>query len=164
MSQEVEKRHRSHINQLRLGTHNNFYLQKDYNEFGESSFKFKILYEFDDKLECQSKEIELINTHSNLYNIVKDSSVGGDIFTHNPRKEELRELRHKQMSGKSNHQYGKAKTEKMINSVKEANSKKVIINEILYDSGTIARKVLDIPHSTLSYRLKSSNYPDWNYA
>ncbi|MGR5910647.1 hypothetical protein ACT7C4_21190 [Bacillus pacificus] len=63
---------------------------------------------------------------------MKLTAIGGDIFTNNPRKEEIREIRRKQMSGKGNHQYGKAKTIKMIEAVKQANSRAVIVEGIYY--------------------------------
>lgn len=148
---------------LRSNTHNNILLQSDWNEYGEQSFSFTIAYEFSNLQQCMDKEMELVNSLDNLYNIVKDSSKGGDIFTNNPRKEEIRKMRIKQMSGKANHQYGKPKTEKMINSVKEANSKKIIIEGKIYDSLTSASKELGIGITTVSYRLNSKTFENWNY-
>lgn len=84
MSQEYEKRWRSHVNQLRLGKHNNTLLQNDWLEFGENDFTFTLLDEFEDYILCQEKEMSIINKSNpdQLYNIVKDSSIGGDVFSH----------------------------------------------------------------------------------
>lgn len=46
-----------------------------------------------------------INMKGSLVNISTGGD-GGDVFTNNPRKEEIREMRRKQMSGSGNHRYG----------------------------------------------------------
>lgn len=167
MSQEYEKRWRAHKNQLRLGKHNNVSLQSDWLEYGEDDFEFSLLHEFQDSELCQQTEMSIINNSDaqQLYNIVKDTSIGGDVFSHNPRKEEIRQQKVDQMSGKNNHQYGKPKTEKMINSVKEANSKAVIIEGKEYPSLTEASEILKVKITTLCNRLKSPSerFKNWNY-
>jgi hypothetical protein len=53
--------------------------------------------------------IEIIGTRINLKGSLVNISTGGDggdIFTNNPRKEEIREMRRQQMSGTGNHRYG----------------------------------------------------------
>ncbi|TVY05504.1 hypothetical protein FPZ49_29870 [Paenibacillus cremeus] len=45
-----------------------------------------------------------------------------------PDKENIRKMRVSQMSGTGNHQYQKPKTQRMIQSVKDANSKPIIVN------------------------------------
>ncbi len=53
--------------------------------------------------------IEIIGTRINLKGSLVNISTGGDggdNFTNNPRKEEIREMRRKQMSGTGNHRYG----------------------------------------------------------
>lgn len=165
MSQELEKRKRSHINQLRLNKHNNYNLQIDWNTYGGENFKFETLHSFEEVDDCREFEIKLINEApvEILYNIVKDSSVGGDVFTNNPRKEELRQMKKSQMTGVNNHQYGKVKSVKMINSVKEANSKKIEVDGIIYKSLTECANQLQMKITTISYRLKSNNFENWNY-
>lgn len=165
MSQEYDKRKRAHTNMLRSNTHNNLELQLDWNRYGEDEFSFNIVDSFDTKEECMIAEMERVAFTDNTYNIVKDKSVGGDIFTHNPRKEIIRDMRVKQMTGKGNHQYGKVKSEKMINSVKEANSKRISIDDEVYISITEASKSLNIGISTIVYRLnsKSERFDKWFY-
>lgn len=53
------------------------------------------------------------------------------------------------MSGKGNHQYGKLKTERMINSVKASNSKKIIVEGKNYNSITEFSKVSGIGLTTI---------------
>lgn len=167
MSQEYEKRWRSHINQLRLGKHNNYHLQEDWLQYGEDDFTFELLHEFNEKELCMQKEIETINScdEAVLYNIVKDVSIGGDGFTHNPRKDEIRELKSKSVSGSKNPMYGKPKSDKMLSSVKEANSKPVVIKGIEYKSLTEASEKLGMRHNIISYRINatSDKFREWTY-
>lgn len=163
-SVEYEKRKRAHLNMLRSGSHFNHRLQKDWNELGEESFSFHVLEEVCSE-DIGEKEMEIINSNwGNLYNIIRDSHIGGDYFTNHPDKEALRKMKSEQMSGTNNHQYGKPKTEKMINSVKRANSKKVSIDGVVYPSATEASRVLGIGATTIHYRIhhsKSDKYRDW---
>lgn len=53
--------------------------------------------------------IEIIGTRINMKGSLVNISTGGDggdNFTNNPRKEEIREMRRQQMSGSGNHKYG----------------------------------------------------------
>lgn len=150
---------------LRNNIHNNFFLQKDWSEYGEESFVFKVLKSFEYRSEAETHEMYLINTTPNVYNIVRDKSVGGDYFTHNPRKEKIRQQKSLQMSGKNNHQYGKPKTKKMLKAVKKANSKPVKIEGVNFASIAEASRILKINDTTISYRLKSDSerFKKWNY-
>ena len=141
------------------------YLQEDIKKYGKDKFIREIIKNYYTTEELEKAEEELIlKTNAvyddNYYN-VKLSSVGGDIFTTNPRKEELREMRKQQMSGQGNHQYGKPKTEKMISSVKKANSRAIEIDGIKYESTSKASRTLGIGHTTIGYRLDSDNYPEY---
>ncbi|RSL29239.1 hypothetical protein D7Z54_32395, partial [Salibacterium salarium] len=91
---------------LRNNEHNNAELQEDWNKYGESSFSFEILGEYGTEEESMRREQELIDrTIGSSYNI--GSSVnGGDLFTNNPRKEDIREIRRQQASGKNNPMHG----------------------------------------------------------
>ena len=141
------------------------YLQEDIKKYGKDKFIKEIIKNYYTTEELEKAEEELIlKTNAvyddNYYN-VKLSSVGGDIFTTNPRKEELREMRKQQMSGQGNPQYGKPKTEKMISSVKKANSRAIEIDGIKYESTSKASRTLGIGHTTIGYRLDSDNYPEY---
>lgn len=146
------------------------YLKEDIKKYGKDKFTKTIIKDYYTTEELEKAEEELIlKTNAvyddNYYN-VKLSSVGGDIFTTNPRKEEIREMRKQQMRkqqmrGQGNHQYGKPKTEKMINSVKKANSRAIEIEGIKYESTSEASRILSIGHTTIGYRLDSDNYPEY---
>ena len=77
---------------------------------------------------------------------------------YNSRKEETRKLKQKIFSGENNPMYGKEKTDKMINSVKEANSKPIEIDGKKYKSITEASDVIGVKKTTITYRLDSKNF------
>lgn len=141
------------------------YLKEDIKKYGRDSFSKEIVKNYYSHKELEQAEEELIlqtnAVHDDNYYNVKLSSVGGDIFTTNPRKEELRALRKKQMSGEGNHQYGKPKTKVMVESVKKANSRAIEIDGVEYPSTSTASKSLGVGHTTIGYRLDSDNYPTY---
>lgn len=141
------------------------YLKRAIIKYGKENFVRVILEEAysDEELnQLEEQYIERFNAVNSLqYYNIKMTSIGGDVFTYNPRKEMIRQMRKKQMSGDNNHQYGKQKTEKMINSVKKANSRAVRIDGKVYSSQSKAAKILGIKITTLSYRLDSKNWPSY---
>ena len=67
--------------------------------------------------------IEIIGTRINFKGSLVNISTGGDggdVFTNNPRKEEIREMRRKQMSGSGNHRFGIKLEETPSHKAKEA--------------------------------------------
>jgi len=141
------------------------YLKRAIKKYGKSNFTRKILDEASSNKELNELEEFYIKKFNavespNYYNI-KHTSIGGDVFTCHPRKEEIRKMRVQQMLGKSNHQYGKPKTEKMLNSVKESNSRSVSVQGVIYTSHKEASTALGINATTLGYRLDSDNYPEY---
>lgn len=143
------------------------YLKRAMKKYGKENFKRKILF-----LAMNEKELnELEETIIDLFDVVKSkqyynlkrTSIGGDVFTDNPRKEIIREMRREQMSGKGNHQYGKQKTDKMIASVKEANSKKIIVDGVYYESITDCHNKTGVSISTIHYRLNSDGFANYHY-
>ncbi|MFK7678638.1 GIY-YIG nuclease family protein [Bacillus sp. Wb] len=165
-SQEVEKRWRAHKNMLRRSLHNNTLLQNDWNLYGEDAFLFEILHEFNDLDESIIKEQEYIDDDSVIKYNISDAKAGGDTFTNNPRKEEIRKLKSINSSGENNPMYGKPKSDLMIKRVKEANSKPVTIDGIKYSSAIEASRTLNVKPTTVNYRIqsKSSRFENWNYA
>lgn len=134
---------------------------------GKENFSKEIICLCETADELNSKEEEYITkfdavNSKDFYNI-KLSSIGGDIFTNHPEKERIRKLRQNQMSGEGNHQYGKPKTEKMIESVKKANSKAVYCDGIYFESVKQASEITGIKETTLCYRLKSNSIKFVNY-
>jgi hypothetical protein len=122
---------------------------------------------------CQAysdEELNMLEEHYiKMYNAVESpdyyniklTSIGGDTFTTNPNKEITRELKRQNMSGERNHQHGKTKTQRMITSVKEANSRAVQIDGVTYKSQSEAARQLNMNVTTINYRLDSDTYPTW---
>lgn len=163
-SQEIEKRWRAHKNMLRRGNHNNSLLQAEWSLYGENSFEFKKLHIYETLTEAELKEQEYIDDLSyDKYNI-SDAMDGGDTFTNNPKKEHTRKLKSMNAKGKNNPMYGKPKSELTIRRIKEANSKKVVIDGVEYESLTNASKTLGLGITTVSYRLNSNTFTNWKYA
>lgn len=149
---------------LRANTHNNQWLQDNFNEFGEDNLIFEIIHRFgdlQDSIDCEQAYID--NNGIEKYNISNSSVCGGDIFTHNPRKEDLRNMRRNQMSGEGNHQYGKPKTKKMIESVKKSNSKPIVVDGVEYESISEFSATSGVKHTTVSYRLNSDTFKNYKY-
>lgn len=164
-SQEIEKRFRSHKNMLRKNEHSNYYLQKDWIEYGEEDFEFIIIHDFNNLEESIRQEQMYIDDNIGVGYNVGSATNGGDVMTHNPRKEETRALKQKIFSGEGNPMYGREKTQKMIDSVKEANSKKVSIDGTIFSSVTEAANAYNIKVNTACYRLssKTERFKNWFY-
>lgn len=141
------------------------YLKRAISKYGKENFIRTILEEAYSDEELNKLEEEYITrfdaVQSPQYYNIKSTSVGGDIFTTHPRKEEIRRMRIQQMSGEGNHQYGKPKTAKMINSVKEANSRAVEVDGVKYKSQSEAARQLDMGISTMNFRLDSDGFPNY---
>jgi len=141
------------------------YLKRAIKKYGKDNFSKEILEEANSSEELNLLEEKYIlmfdAVNSDLFYNIKLTSIGGDVFTYNPRKEEIRDMRKKQMSGNNNHQYGKPKTKKMIDSVKKSNSKPVQIDGIIYGSLREASISLNIKETALSYRLSSDSFPSY---
>lgn len=64
-------RKKTHLEGLFNKCHHNKHLQKDFNKYGASSFKFEIIKHFDKEQEMLVYEYQMINSKSNVYNILK---------------------------------------------------------------------------------------------
>lgn len=143
------------------------YVKRAIKKYGSENFSREILFLALDQEELDELEIlciELSNAvESDKYYNLKKTAKGGDTFTHNPNKEKTRELYRKIRSGERNSQYGKPKSEKMIQAVKEANSKKIMVDGIVYNSIAEGSKALGIKVTTLCFRLKSEYKHNYLY-
>lgn len=143
------------------------YLKRAINKYGAENFNREILFlalTEEELNEVEEFTIDICGAvNSNEYYNLKKTSIGGDIFTHNPEKEKIRKMRVKQMSGKNNHQYGKVKSQKMIESVKKSNSKKIVVDNKIYNSITEFSNISGIGITTISYRLNSPYYFNYRY-
>ena len=74
-SKNVINRWGSHIEDLRKGTHCNYRLQRDFDQFGESTFNFEIIYVTDRHIprgDLIMLEQGYIDTSKPFYNITKN--------------------------------------------------------------------------------------------
>lgn len=141
------------------------YLKDAVSKYGKDNFTREILAEATTKYELEALEESMIHYYNavedpNYYNL-KQTSIGGDTFTNNPNKEHTRALKSLNSRGKNNPQYNATKSERMIKAVKTANSKQVVAEGILYPSLTEAGVALNIPVSTVNYRLDSESFPNY---
>lgn len=133
------------------------YLKRAIKKHGSHNFSREIIFQAKTKKELEEKEEFYIKEYNaaedpNFYNL-KETSIGGDTFTHHPDKEGYAFKKSIRAQGENNPQYNKPKTEKMINAVKKANSRAVIVEGQEFASGAEASRVLGIPQSTIGYRL-----------
>lgn len=164
---------KKYIGKCQYGRKNNWqnylgsgvYLKRAIEKYGKENFFRIIIDEANSEEELRDIEeyyidmFDAVNS-KDFYNL-SPHSIGGDIFSHHPEKERIRGLRIKQMSGSGNHQYGKEKTAKMIESVRKANSKKIEIDGVVYSSGVEASKALNINTTTICYRLSSDKFKNY---
>ena len=92
-STNIEKRFNTHKYKLLNQCHDNIFLQRAYNADGDSNFKFEIIHNCE--TEEDAKDIELtyltnMDIRNSLYNLNFNNS-GGDLLTHHPDKEAIRE-------------------------------------------------------------------------
>lgn len=103
-----EKRYRSHINGLRGLYHDNKKMEKEFHEFGEESFKFRVLCVTKSKEErfgIEESIIQTLKTYEHGYNLTMDGR-GKYILS-----DETREKMRNNTLGESNPFYGKKHTE-----------------------------------------------------
>jgi len=110
-SKDVDRRWWEHINELNKNTHVNKKLQNAWNFYGKDNFKFEIIEEVNDDKILLEREQYYLDTfqpyRNNIgYNIALNSS-GGDNFTHNPNKENIRQQLSEMYSGENNPMFGK---------------------------------------------------------
>jgi group I intron endonuclease len=92
-SSNINRRFSVHRNKLKQNCHDNIFLQRAYNLDGEDKFIYEIIHICDTKEEA--KEIELqyltdLTIRNIIYNLNFNNS-GGDLLTHHPDKEKIRE-------------------------------------------------------------------------
>jgi len=85
-SKNIEKRWRTHSNNLKNGKHHNAHLQRSWDKYGEDNFVFELVEECNETilLELEQKYLDL----NPEFNIGIKSS-GGDNLTKNPNKEDI---------------------------------------------------------------------------
>jgi len=123
-SKNIEERWESHKRYLRGKYHVNPKLQHAWDFYGEEKFQFDIIEEVnnDEKLllEREQYHLDLWKPYHRTigYNICPKSQ-GGDNFTYNPRREEIRQELSEMFSGENNPMFGKTHTDDAIKQQKE---------------------------------------------
>lgn len=150
-SVDIDSRWSKHKSELNKNSHNNDYLQKSWNKYGEENFKFYVL-EYCNIDELDKKEVYYINLYDSLnktvgYNMKHGGQNGGSFvseevrkkmsnsikkfYEDNPHIKELRSINalrqwsnletKKKIIGENNGMYGKHHTEEAKKKVSEAN-------------------------------------------
>lgn len=121
-SKKIEERWDWHKQYLNGKYHINPKLQHAWDFYGEEKFIFEIVeeVEFSLLLEREQHYLDLLKPYEREigYNICP-TSCGGDNFTYNPRKEEIRQKLSNMFSGEKNGMFGKTHSEVAIKLQKE---------------------------------------------
>lgn len=140
-------------------------LKEDIKKYGKHNFSKQVIDEAGNKEDLERLEEYYISKYnavvSDEYYNLKYSAVGGDTFTHNPNKENIRQIHSNNAKAENNPQYEQEKTDRFLESVKKANSKPVSIGGLEYPSAIEASRQLGIKPTTVHYRLDSDSYPSY---
>lgn len=116
-STNPHKRRLEHFNHLRKGKHHNIFLQRAFDKYGEDSFSYTILEEFEQEDTMWKREEELLEELSNTYNMMPGGIRGPRMYGKgNPKfgkqiSEQQRRLQSEAMSGENHPFYGKKRPE-----------------------------------------------------
>jgi group I intron endonuclease len=115
----IASRWRSHISELRNGKHSSYWLQSDWDKYGEDAFCFYILKQIDDPEERNQSEIDYIALYNSTsrscgYNI-EPGGLAPASLSEETRK--LISLHHADVSGKNNPFYGKRHSQEIMNKI-----------------------------------------------
>jgi hypothetical protein len=116
----------------------------------------KILFESTDKVEFKRVAIEF----SNLYDIVKSSEFANLTTEEGQGGATWIDRKH---SEKSRKQMSKTRLAKQLKGNKHIRSKQCIIDGIEYESVRIAAEILNVHHTTISYRCRSKFFHNYSY-
>lgn len=171
------KRFLAHCKLLLSNKHPNKHLQSSFNKYTQDAFIFYIVDIIPKKLYkefMEKRELYFINYFDSLnngYNIA-NKSVGGDTYTHNPRKNEIIEKRklyaslHKdeysiRNSGKNNPMYGKHHSKETKQKMKEkfSNGSRAGKNNPMYGKHCSEERKMNIKRGQEKSRLKKK-YPN----
>ena len=112
-STNPHKRRLEHFNDLRKGKHHNRFIQRAFNKYGEDSFSYTILEEFEQEDAMWKREEELLEGLSNTYNMMPGGIRGPKMYgKDNPKfgkqiSEQQRKLQSEAMSGENHPFFGK---------------------------------------------------------
>ena len=113
-STNPHKRKLEHFNHLRKNKHHNRFLQRAFNKYGEDSFNYTVLEEFQEEELMWKREEELLEGLSNTYNMMPGGIRGPRMYgKDNPKfgkqiSEQQRRLQSEAMSGEKHPNFGKS--------------------------------------------------------
>lgn len=113
---DIDRRFLDHKRDLNNKTHVNIILQRSWDKHGEKAFSNTILEECSPSkcLEREQYYLDTLQPYKSIgYNIGKHAG-GGDNFTYNPNKEEMREKNRLMSLGENNAMFGKNHTDESI--------------------------------------------------
>lgn len=87
-SKNIPTRIKRHFYELKRGCHHSAHFQSAYNKYGKTAFIHEVLLECENFTEEEQKLLDNLDW-SLAYNVSKAAS-GGDTYTNNPNKEEIR--------------------------------------------------------------------------
>lgn len=121
-SKHIDRRWWEHTNDLNKNQHINPKLQYAWNHYGSDAFEFTILenIDADELIEREQFYLDTFLPYKrNIGYNIGNTAYGGDNFTHNPNKEEIRKKLSKINSGDKNPMYGKKHSVESVNKQKE---------------------------------------------
>ena len=147
-----------HRYDLRDGIHWSEKMQKDYDEFGIESFKFSIIEEAPNAKDTNSLnelEIHYIKEFSKIMGLYNKSKGGqgnkGVKFSEETRRR------------MSESRKGQKRTQEMKDRISKGMKKKLLINGVKYEGMGDTAIILGICTDTLLKRLRSDEYPEYQY-
>lgn len=154
----------NHKSDLRLSTHRNRHLQKDWNAFGADNFKFEIIKEIknDDNRFQQERAVIVENrsfTRDHGYNLTLPTENGGSIAFEETRIRMSAASKGKTYkSGKKASDESRANYRRAFKGLRKGGNGKTRVMHIptntAYDSIAIAMKELDLPRHSIANALQ----------
>jgi group I intron endonuclease len=141
-AKDIDHRWYCHTNDLNANRHVNPKFQNAWHKYGESSFTFEIIESVEPKpellLEREDHYLQLLKPYEQSvgYNIGANAS-GGDNFTYNPRKEEIRANLSRLSLGENNGMFGKKHNEDSIKQQKNKSVGRYTLEWFVQRHGTI---------------------------
>jgi hypothetical protein len=120
-SKNIEQRFYEHKYALKNKRHDNVILQRAWDKYGEDKFSFSVVEECSEE-NCVIREqyyLDSLQPYKSIgYNIGK-KAYGGDNFTNNPNKEDIREKNRMLSLGENNGMFGKHHSDTAISKQKQ---------------------------------------------